>query len=50
MTSRFHPCSGMALAACLINDPDGPLYRRRADLQIAELAALATAALSSTAA
>jgi hypothetical protein len=37
---------GAALAACLLNDPDGPLYQPRADDTIAHLARAATAALS----
>jgi hypothetical protein len=37
---------GAALAACLLNDPNGPLYRPRAGSSIADLANAATAALA----
>jgi hypothetical protein len=37
---------GAALAACLLNDPNGPLYHPHADSSIADLADAATAALA----
>ncbi len=37
---------GVALAASLINDPDGPLHQRRHEITIAPLAEIATEALS----
>jgi hypothetical protein len=41
------PCvQGAALAACLLNDPDGPLYRPATGGTIARLADAATSALS----
>jgi hypothetical protein len=39
------PVRGVALAACLINDPDGPLYRSHDGWAISQLARAATAAL-----
>jgi hypothetical protein len=36
----------VALASCLINDPDGPLYRTRAGCEVSQLARAATAALT----
>jgi hypothetical protein len=38
---------GAALAACLLNDPNGPLYRARAGGSIADLANAATAVIGS---
>lgn len=40
------PVRGVALASCLINDPDGPLYCRATSHTIAALAGEATAVLS----
>jgi len=37
---------GVALAACLINDPGGPLYQRQHDNPIADLAEVTIAALT----
>jgi hypothetical protein len=42
---REPPVRGVALAACLINDPTGPLYARSRCHRIAPLAEEATAAL-----
>ena len=37
---------GIALAACLINDPDGPLYQRQHEVVITQLAEVTLAALT----
>ena len=36
---------GVALAACLINDPHGPVYQRRHDIAVADLVEVTIAAL-----
>jgi hypothetical protein len=41
------PCiQGVALAACLVNDPSGPLYQRQGGAAITRLAEEATAAMT----